>query len=57
MLLPDYARKHGLAVKGYCLMTNHVHVVAVPQTESTPGDVFKPVHLKAGHPEKGRVPK
>ena len=45
-LLLEYARKHGLAVKGYCLMTNHVHVVAVPERESTLGDVFKPVHLR-----------
>ena len=45
-LLLEYARKHGLAVKGYCLMTNHLHVVAVPERESTLGEVFKPVHLR-----------
>ncbi len=45
-LLLEYGRRHGLAVKGYCLMTNHVHIVAVPQRESTLCDVFKPVHLR-----------
>ena len=24
-------REHGVAVLGYCLMTNHVHLVAIPQ--------------------------
>jgi putative transposase len=45
-LLLEYGHKHGLAVKGYCLMTNHVHLVAVPERESTLCDVFKPVHLR-----------
>ena len=45
-LLLQYSLKHGLDVKGYCLMTNHVHLVAVPQTEKTLCDVFKPVHLR-----------
>ena len=45
-LLLEYAGKHGLAVKGYCLMTNHVHIVAVPARENTLCDVFKPVHLR-----------
>ena len=44
-LLLQYSRKHGLAVKGYCLMTNHVHLVAVPERESSLRDVFKPVHV------------
>jgi REP-associated tyrosine transposase len=25
------ARQHGLTIPGWCLMTNHVHLVAVPQ--------------------------
>ena len=32
-LLRHYAEKHGLRVLGYCLMTNHVHIVGVPQSE------------------------
>jgi putative transposase len=30
-LLKDYSRHHGVAILGYCLMPNHVHLVAVPQ--------------------------
>jgi len=44
--LLEYGRKHGLTVKGYCLMTNHLHLVAVPETEKSLCDVFKPVHLR-----------
>ena len=33
-LLADYAEKHGLAVQAHCLMTNHVHLVVVPQAEA-----------------------
>mgnify|MGYP001233814767 CR=1 FL=1 len=44
-LLLLYSRNNGLAVKGYCLMTNHVHLVAVPERETSLCDVFKPVHV------------
>ena len=30
-ILRDYARIYGLDVRGYALMTNHVHLVAVPE--------------------------
>ena len=30
-LLVEYSRKHGLQIEGYCLMTNHVHLVVVPE--------------------------
>ena|SRR5258708_39240216 len=29
-LLRQYSELHGLAVLGYCLMSNHVHLIAVP---------------------------
>jgi putative transposase len=29
-LLHHYALKHGLGIAAYCLMTNHVHIVAIP---------------------------
>lgn len=29
-LLQHYARLHDLTVAGYCLMTNHVHLIAIP---------------------------
>jgi putative transposase len=30
-LLADQSRRHGLGILGYCLMPNHVHLVAVPE--------------------------
>jgi len=32
-LLAEESQKHGLAVHGYCLMTNHVHLIATPRSE------------------------
>ena len=32
-LLREQAHRYGLTIQGYCLMTNHVHLIAVPDTE------------------------
>jgi len=45
-LLADYGAKHGLAVQAYCLMTNHVHMVVVPETVHSLSATLKPVHLR-----------
>jgi len=45
-LLAEYAAKHGLAVQAYCLMPNHVHLVAVPRAEASLGAALKPVHMR-----------
>jgi len=34
-LLKIQSAKYGLAIMGYCLMTNHVHLVAVPQNNDS----------------------
>lgn len=34
-LLRQQCDKHGLTVSGYCLMTNHVHLVVTPPTEQS----------------------
>ena len=34
-MLADQAEKHGLEIQGYCLMSHHVHLVAVPKTEES----------------------
>ena len=31
--LKEYAEKHTLEILAYCLMPNHVHLVAIPHTE------------------------
>ena len=34
-ILQEQAGKYGLEVLGYCLMTNHVHIVAIPHAEDS----------------------
>jgi putative transposase len=34
-LLGEQCGKHGVRVLGHCLMTNHVHLIAVPQREDS----------------------
>ena len=31
--LHEYADKHDVEILAYCLMTNHIHLIAVPQTD------------------------
>ena len=45
-LLAEYAEKHGLAVQAYCLMTNHVHLVAVPRAAAALAGALKPLHTR-----------
>src|SRR5262245_8130602 len=42
--LDDHCRKHAVEVLGYCLMTNHVHLVVVPTTANGLEKVFRPLH-------------
>ena len=34
-LLAGQAQRFGLDVLGYCLMSNHIHLIAVPQPEES----------------------
>ncbi len=45
-LLSHYAAHTGLAIHAYCLMTNHVHLVAVPATEQSLSACLGPLHLR-----------
>jgi putative transposase len=40
----DYAERYRLRVWGYCLMSNHVHFVAVPESERSLERVFGRTH-------------
>lgn len=42
--LTKYADKHGLEVWAYCLMTNHVHLVAVPEREDSLAKALRDAH-------------
>jgi putative transposase len=54
-LLGEYAPDRGLEILAYCLMPNHVHIVAVPADERCLASVLKPVHLRyAQHVNRAR---
>lgn len=64
-LLRHYCRLHCLPVAGYCLMSNHVHLIAVPQrveslalamknTHGRYAAYFNARHLSTGHVWQGR---
>jgi putative transposase len=42
--LRQYADRHGLAVWAYCLMTNHVHLVVVPEREDSLAKALRDTH-------------
>jgi putative transposase len=43
--LRESAQRHGLAVSAYCLMTNHVHLVATPEREESLAKTMGRTHL------------
>lgn len=44
--LQHYSERHKVDVLAYCLMTNHIHLILVPSTESGLQDVLKPLHMR-----------
>ncbi len=44
--LKDYCDKYRVDILTYCLMTNHVHLVAVPNTDEGLQRVLKPLHMR-----------
>ena len=44
--LKEYSDKHQVEILAYCLMTNHIHLVAVPATEDGLQRVLKPLHMR-----------
>ena len=42
--LKKYTVQHDLSVWAYCLMTNHVHLVAVPGHEASLGHALRDTH-------------
>ena len=43
-LLADGAERNGVEVWSYCLMPNHVHIIAVPRDGDALGRTFRHVH-------------
>ena len=44
--LKDYAEEYQVDILAYCLMTNHIHLVAVPANEDGLQRVLKPLHMR-----------
>jgi len=44
--LKEYCDKHRVEILAYCLMTNHLHLVAIPSTEEGLQRVLKPLHMR-----------
>lgn len=44
--LKDYADRYGLEILAYCLMTNHVHIVAVPRVPDAIALTLRSVHMR-----------
>jgi putative transposase len=43
-LLRHYSELHGLALLGYCLMSNHVHLIVVPRASEALAQALKHTH-------------
>lgn len=44
--LKDYAEKYEVDILAYCLMTNHIHLIAVPAREHGLEKLLKPLHMR-----------
>jgi putative transposase len=44
--LKEYSEKYGLQIWAYCLMTNHIHLVAVPRYKDSLEKAMRPLHTK-----------
>ena len=45
-LLSLDAERSGVRILGYCSMTNHVHLVAVPEEETSPARALRHAHAE-----------
>jgi putative transposase len=43
-LLAEHAAASRLRILAYCLMTNHVHIVAIPETDASMANTFRHAH-------------
>ena len=43
-LLRQYSELHGLALLGYCLMSNHVHLIVVPRAVEARAQALQHTH-------------
>jgi putative transposase len=44
--LGEYSRHHEVGILAWCLMTNHIHLVAVPNRDDSLQRALKPLHMR-----------
>lgn len=44
--LKEYSERRNIEILAYCLMTDHVHLVAVPSTGESLHKVLRPLHMR-----------
>ena len=44
--LKEYSHKNQIDILAYCLMTNHIHLVAVPKSDTGLQQTLKPLHIR-----------
>ena len=44
--LKEYAERSEVDILAYCLMTNHIHLIAVPASEESLHSLLKPLHMR-----------
>ena len=45
----EYTQESNLSIAAYCLMSNHVHFIAIPKHEQDLSGVFKTAHMRYSH--------
>lgn len=45
-LVEEYSKKHGVSLLSYCLMSNHVHYIAIPEEKDSLARAFKTAHMR-----------
>jgi putative transposase len=44
--IKDYGKKYSLEIWAYCLMSNHIHFVCVPEQEDSLARTFNALHMR-----------
>ena len=44
--LKTYCEKYRVEILAYCLMTNHIHLIAVPEKDDGLQRMLKPLHMR-----------
>lgn len=44
--IQEYSKKYGVKILGYCLMSNHVHFIVIPDREDSFAKTFNTAHMR-----------